>query len=154
MNARIVDIRKIDWRPLFLGELLNALKLQWEFIRDPERLQETVGRLIDAARPDATKPQMQSCLAPVKAPLSCKDPFNPEDIKRKGEFIQKLHAELTRLACESPDIARGILWQIQKHDEDSTREGLEVQLKRRLDDPNCPGLQGLRSDEKEELERL
>lgn len=102
--------------------------------------------------------------------MNCKKRYDvnkPDDLK---EFTKGLHTFLTNLACESSDIAKGMLRQIKakqsdilltgetlrryysKAEAESSRVGLDAELKKRMQSNEpCPGLKGLSEKEKKEL---
>jgi hypothetical protein len=102
----------------------------------------------------APKLQLHSCLARSDTPLFCNKRYNPKNRAGLADFKKELQAYLGTLACESPQIAQGLIKQIQRRESDSTRQGLAAVLKKRLADPKCPGLQGLSQEWKDELKAL
>jgi hypothetical protein len=117
----------------------------------------TLERLKGATMRDAPKLDFQSCLAPIDTPLMCNKRFDPEKPNELRDFNWRLFVYLGQLACESPEIARGLLKQIPKWERLSlsySREGLEIELKKLLSDRKCKGLQNLNDEEKNKLRAM
>ncbi len=166
-NLRQANLMGADlWRAelrsanLFVAELegadLRETQLQGVDFADAQL------RLIDARgaawgplgedKPGA--PILQSCLT-QDTTVKCEKRYDPQNPKNLRDFKQQLHAYLAELACKSPEIAWGIIKQIpQGKGQGSSREGLEVKLKERLDDKKCGGMQGLSPEEKNKLRAL
>jgi uncharacterized protein YjbI with pentapeptide repeats len=159
-KSELIDARWVAWKPMPDYEsraLSNDLQ---KLIKDPKTRQQVLGRLAKACRPGAPKLELQSCLARSDTPLSCERRYDPENPRELAAFKNELHAYLGKLACTSPWIAQGLVRQILQsfseldQDPDSSRRGLEVVLKKRLDDNNCPGLRGLSQEWKDKLKAI
>ncbi|MEW6657336.1 MAG: pentapeptide repeat-containing protein [Thermodesulfobacteriota bacterium] len=157
-KTELVDARKVVWEPLAddkLRNLSNELETLKTMVADKDQCQRVLERLKKASRPGAPKLRLQSCLAPHDSPLDCATRYDPQKPKELKEFKKRLHDYLAKLTCESPEIARGLIRQIpERKDSDSSRKGLEVVLRKRLDDKKCKGLQGLSPEEKDKLRAL
>jgi uncharacterized protein YjbI with pentapeptide repeats len=105
----------------------------------------------------ASKLHVQSCFASSDTPLICDKRFDPDKPKDVSEYERQLHTYLVQLACQSPEIARGILRQIPKWEGRSisfSRDGLEVELNKWISDKNCLGLYKLSDEEKNKLRAI
>jgi uncharacterized protein YjbI with pentapeptide repeats len=157
LKAHLVDIRKVNWTPFTDNELSVMVSAFESNTMTEEQQRKFLERIKYASLPNATKIHLQSCLAPEDTPLICKKRFDPAKPDELHDFTRQLHAYLSKLSCESPEIARGIIRQVpQKHQlskTDSTREGLGVKLKQLLNDKDkkCMGLQNLTVEEKSQL---
>ena len=107
--------------------------------------------MAEASRPGAPKLRLQSCLAQSDTPLDCEKRYDPENPDELAAFKKELHDYLGKLACESPWIAQGLIKQVPTEKSDSSRQGLEVVLKKGLDNKKCAGLQGLSQEMKDRL---
>jgi hypothetical protein len=161
MNTELIDARGVVWEPLPDDEFRALSNDLPTWIKDQGRRQEVLNRLAAASRPGASQLRLKSCLARSDTPLICGkryggkryDPENPEEL---AAFKKELHDYIGKLACESPEIAQGLVRQIPQEESDSSRQGLEVVLKNLLDDKNkeCAGLQGLGQEWKDKLRAI
>lgn len=157
-DTALVEAYGTTWEPLSNKIHAASTFEVHSTIRDPERLEEVLARLKTATHPGAPKPQLDSCFAQADTPFDCKRRFDLTDTQQTKEFTGQLHTYLSGLACESSDIARGIIRQIPKNDDSYNpylrRNGLQTQLKKHLNDTACPGLHGLSAEEKNKLRAL
>jgi hypothetical protein len=105
---------------------------------------------------------LDSCLSDAKdsiPDLECSQRSNASEKKEMTEYTTKLYQILTDLACNSTEIAEGLMKQaihpVFELDNGlllstSTRRGLTTQFVKRIFDKSCPGLSGL-SPEKKKL---
>jgi hypothetical protein len=156
-KEELIDARGIVWEPLpvdkswALGQALST------WIKDEGALLETLQRLGAASHPDAPQLRLQSCLARPDTPLVCDKRYDPEKPEALAAFKRELHEKLSKLACESPWIAQGLIEQIKEAkslEEDSSRQGLAEVLKNLLNKKECRGLQGLSQEWKDELKAI
>ncbi|OPY88080.1 MAG: Secreted effector protein PipB [Syntrophus sp. PtaU1.Bin208] len=161
-KTELIDARNLGWMPIDKDGLakLIADSKKWIIRDDPimrtQRLNNVLDRLKKASLRGAARLNMQSCLAfSDDETIRCEkryDPAKPADIKN---FKRQLHSFLGNLACQSPSVARNIIWQIPGESETgSSREGLELELRERLKDKKCTGLQELSAEEKKYLLEL
>jgi uncharacterized protein YjbI with pentapeptide repeats len=156
-NTELIDARGVIWEPLPEDEsraLGNDLK---KLIKDQEERHRVLDRLTQASHPGARKLKLQSCLASFETPLVCAKRYDPENLAELEAFKKELHDYLGKLACTSPWVAHGLIWQILRipeRDPDSSRRGMKVVFKKRLDDKNCAGLQGLSQWWKDKLRAI
>jgi uncharacterized protein YjbI with pentapeptide repeats len=127
------------------GADLREVQLQGASLRSAEIYATTTfegasGELIDAAKI-------------AGEPLSTWDERDLE-----SQFVHKVDAYLAGLACESPDIAGGILLQVEHKRNrdllDPTRVNLGTLLRTDLENTTCKGVQGLSSQKKDQLLKL
>jgi uncharacterized protein YjbI with pentapeptide repeats len=151
-RTKFIDARNAVWEPMsneMLGSLITIIQTS---IADSARQKKSVDRLKKATQPDAPKLRVQFCFAEGGVPLICAkhdDPEKPDELKA---YAHQLYTFLSQLACKSPNIARGIIRQMpDKKGTGSSREGLGVELKKRLGDEDCIGLQDLSAEEKKKL---
>ena len=163
-NAKttLVDVRGVQWVPLGKSSVDKLVREVLPFINQEAR-HLAVERWEKAMKPDAAKPFMGLIFAELDTPFSYVKRYDPQNQKEFADFTRQLHAYLATLAYESPEIARGIIRQIPKHNElvddevlklRFSRYGLAAELKKNLDDKNCKGLQGLTREERDELRNL
>ncbi len=154
-----IDARGVMFEPLTeeearsLIETLKKISASWakeNYFLAEGSLKEGIQRIEEASRPNAAPLELQSCADEGSEGVHCKYRFNPADKKQLGQ----LHEQLINLTYASVDIARGIIRQIPKRDDDpeSTRKGLAGKLVKKLDSgEKWPGLQGLDENEKKQL---
>jgi uncharacterized protein YjbI with pentapeptide repeats len=152
-DEALVDARTVGWDPM--GEaLLNTMITEaTRWIPDKESLQSVIHRLQQATASQTTGSsslRLHSCLTGSDE-ISCTQRFAPQHPEDLDRFRQQLHVFLGTLACSSPHVAWGIIQQSSDREEDSSRNGLGVSLKQRLDDTTCRGVQELRAEKKEQL---
>jgi uncharacterized protein YjbI with pentapeptide repeats len=155
LAAQLVDARGIDWSPLNKQEQSDIVS-SFEYIQDINLRKESLITLQDAFQKKTTILHFESCLAPKDTLLVCPNRFDPNIPDKLHDFTKQLHKYLGKLACESPEIAHGILEQIPGLGTDptavsETRRGLEIELKWLLNDKSCIGLQKLTDEEKSRL---
>jgi len=134
-----------DLREVNLNNAIIDLSTKAELID----ARKALGSFLDKALRGSSKGYIQSCLAPADTLLYCTKRFDPKRPADLQDFTSQVQSQLVRLSCESPDIARGIIQQIPKRKgTGSSREGLDFDLKRLLEDTSCTGLKSLSSEEK------
>jgi len=153
-NTKIIEVRGLNWAPIEPDKhtaLITTLKAS---ISNQDRLTRTLNRLQKASMPNATLPQLQSCLASEELSLPYKKRYDPKNPEELAEFRQQLHLFLAKLASKSVDIARGIIFpQPYYFDEHSSRPGLATVLVQCLDAGNSLGLNALSNEEKNLLRK-
>jgi uncharacterized protein YjbI with pentapeptide repeats/FtsH-binding integral membrane protein len=175
-NTELIDARGVVWAPLDNKTLVELINLQ-TFIKDRFARKDFLDRVVKASRQGVTKMKVQSCLAEPNTPLVCATRYDPQKPEELADFIRQLQAYLGGLACESPEIALGLMRQIPGYSEVGgryiaggfgdlkqplpsfmeyfeSRQGLDKLLKERLADPSCAGLQGLNPEEKKKLQAI
>ena len=164
-TTQLVDIRGLTWTPMKTDELDTTIGMLGT-IKDAARRKAAITRLNAASKPGLSKIKFLSCLAEESTPAHCTLlRIDTNDLTSKATFIHKLLSSLVKLACESPDKARGLVYQIPKFEQyyseemvsflkESTRIDLKNKFETLLNDPNCPGLYELHADEKSRLHRL
>lgn len=163
-NAKttLVDVRGVQWVPLGKSSVDELVREVLPFINQEAR-HLAIERWEKAMKPDAAMPFMGLIFAELDTPFSYVKRYDPQNQEEFADFTRQLHAYLATLAYESPEIARGIIRQIPKHNEfvddevlklRFSRYGLAAELKKNLDDKNCKGLQGLTREERDELRNL
>ena len=137
VDSPLVDARGLQWQPLSTIDVEQLLKeaSDWKWSRQESRLEfeRFQAAIIAAAKPKITPPQIDSCLSDNKSQLRCKTTYSLE------EFRKALHPEITRLVCQSRDIARGILRRLNYNDSDR-QEFVMAQDKRKQETNTCPGV--------------
>ena len=159
-STTLIEAKNIVLEPLSQQEFEFVHHSYDEFMRS----QDYIKKLEKA---DAGAPALESILAEKGTPLRYKKRFSPDNPSDLNAFKKQLHPYLLSLACESPDIARGIMFQIPHIDgvflwgwekswvkSSSSRKGIAAELRKHLDDKNCKGLQGLTTEEREKLRNL
>ncbi len=144
----------VNWQPLSRALASEIDGVLQSIIPDKKISSITSNRLKKAVSLNASKLHLQSCLAPSKL-LNCEKNVDPEKPGEVEHFISQLHIYLGKLACMSPEIARGIIRQIpEKRDAKSTRAGLQLELNKLLNESTCAGLQNLTAEEKNKLRAM
>ncbi len=150
-DIELVDARGLEWQPLSAEELKQVQEVL------PFRPQLTERQLQQATVAGLTPPLITSCLRDQDTRVPCKKDLSLD------QFRESLLPELEKLACQSPDIARGIL---QRYEDPLfshplfpfAAKGLALRLKNRLQtgasNESCPGLTLLSGADKEYLKRL
>jgi hypothetical protein len=169
LNGELVDLREVGLESFKKEEVSKLISELTPIIKDQYSLNEVIERLKQAEQSGAEAPDFESCLASANTPVNCKKRYAPEKPDDLKEFTKGLHTFLTNLACESSDIAKGILMQIKDKDielflvvdgkvmpiettEKLSRSGLNAELKKRLQSNKpCPGLKGLSEEKKKAL---
>jgi hypothetical protein len=155
-NAELIDARSLKWRPLSAIEVKplreNQTGSAWSTNEDQTRYNESIEK---AAAPGLKPPQIGSCLRDKDTQVTCKQNLPLE------EFRALLLSELEKLACQSPDIARGVLRRFESSlsdGENSATKGLALRLQNTVQkaekDDSCPGLTKLSAKDKARLTQL
>lgn len=154
-NTELIDARGVVWEPLPDDKYRALINNLPTWIKDPDERQLVLGRLAAASRPGAPQLRLHSCLARQSiSPLDCDNWYDPDNPAELAAFKKELHAYLVDPACASPWIAQGLIEQIPRFITGSSRQGLEVELKNRLDEKKCPGLRGLSQKWKDRLKAI
>jgi uncharacterized protein YjbI with pentapeptide repeats len=140
------DARGLKWRPLSVEEIQSLresqARLTWSRKEDQIRYDAALEK---AAAPGVKLPQIQSCLQDSETQVTC---YNQLPLE---QFRALLLQELERLACDSPDTARGFVKRLKRL---KPMEGLALRLQNRVktaDDNSCRGLAKLSAEDKADL---
>jgi uncharacterized protein YjbI with pentapeptide repeats len=151
-----VDARGLKWQPIEAKELARLREEQAGF---PWRKKDDLARygaaIEKAAGPGVKPPEIESCLRDSNTQVPCKESLST------AQFRASLLPTLEALACQSPEIARGVF----RRFEPSTRDGegsptqdlalrLQTIVTKPPADNSCPGLAGLSREDKDLLAGL
>ena len=151
-----VDARGLKWQPIEAKELAM---LREEQARLPWRRKDDLARygaaIEKAAGPRVKPPEIESCLRDSNTQVPCKESLSTAQFR--ASLLQRLEA----LACQSPEIARGVFRRFEPPTEvgdGSPTQDLALRLQTIVTKPpadnSCPGLAGLARKDKDLLAGL
>jgi len=149
-NAALVDAREVTWAPLEKNVLDEMMADSKKWVKGKTYFKPVLTSLEKAATlEDVSRMEKHSCLATPGTSLNCE--YDPQQAEELDKFKQQLLSSLGELACESEHIVWGIAQQSRIKENASSREGLKIELEKRLGDKKCKGLQALSAKKKEKL---
>lgn len=165
-KGNLVDVRAIRMKPMSpeeVEQLAGDMESNLPSSMPDERKNEIMVRIRNLGRLPASTIHLDSCLSDVKdsiPDLECGQRFNASEEKEMTAFITKLHPMLAHLACNSTEIANGLMqqaiqptfWTDDILASTSTRHGLATQFAELISDKSCAGLWGLSPEKKEEIQ--
>jgi hypothetical protein len=153
-----VDTRGLKWKPLSRENVERLLKEASSWVWSSE---EGHGRfrsaIVRASESGLDPPQFESCLLDNETQVRCKQNYP------SNNFWAQYLEELRGLACQSRDIARGLLSRNYygygfSRKQDSAMKGFALYLKNIIEqgvrEQTCPGLTSLTEADKELMRYL